>query len=172
MPAKHQPDCALLKASNSKNTLSNTEPKNIDANDNKAATLKNTKSSSADPFSSVPSLHRLLIDKIPAKVCRVRFFANGDRFFSGLSYVVNLERIRTLDLLCADLSRLLVNLVSFVIHFCRCFPHLDIVDAQNTFTSLEHTLGCPSHNVISHAHRVETLRSRTLTFCISTLKMQ
>lgn len=62
------------------------------------------------------SLHVLPQYRLPTlntnKVCRVCFFVNGDRHFRGLNYVVNLDRVKTLDLLCADLSRILVSVVS------------------------------------------------------------
>lgn len=47
-----------------------------------------------------------------SKAFRCRFFVNGDKHFNGIYYVINLDRLRTLDSLCTELSRILVNVVS------------------------------------------------------------
>ena len=44
---------------------------------------------------------------------RITLYVNGDRHFPGRPYVINLDRIKTMDLLCAELTRLLVSVVSF-----------------------------------------------------------
>lgn len=44
-------------------------------------------------------------------VYRLHFFVNGDRHFTGLHYVANVDRLRTLDSLCAELSRILITVV-------------------------------------------------------------
>lgn len=48
---------------------------------------------------------------------RITLYVNGDRHFPGRPYVINLDRIKTLDLLCAELSRLLVSVVSWLTFF-------------------------------------------------------
>lgn len=47
-----------------------------------------------------------------SKAFRCRFFVNGDKHFNGIYYVINLDRLRTLDSLCTELSRILVDVVS------------------------------------------------------------
>lgn len=39
---------------------------------------------------------------------RIHFYVNGDRHFRGIPYVLNIDRIKTIDLLCRELSRILV----------------------------------------------------------------
>jgi hypothetical protein len=50
------------------------------------------------------SLKKLSTEK---KAKRIKFYLNGDKFFKGLIYIFNLDKIRTFDAICEDLTRVL-----------------------------------------------------------------
>lgn len=82
--------------------------------------MTTTISRSYSPVLSVKADQKTIVSQLfrslkSGKVCRVCFFVNGDKHFHGLHYVVNVDRIRTLDTLCAELSRLLVTVVSLLL---------------------------------------------------------
>lgn len=60
-----------------------------------------------------------------SKVFRCRFFVNGDKHFAGLCYVINIDRLRTFDALCAELSRLLIDVVCFTQFFNSVLNNLE-----------------------------------------------
>ncbi|OTF81312.1 hypothetical protein BLA29_007003, partial [Euroglyphus maynei] len=73
---------------------------------------------SATMVTSLPSLSmkkstaatsKTMVKKRSKSAFRCRFFVNGDRHFIGIYYVINIDRLRTLDSLCRELSRILVN---------------------------------------------------------------
>nr|XP_046919044.1 probable serine/threonine-protein kinase clkA [Dermatophagoides farinae] len=55
------------------------------------------------------STTKTMVKKRSKSAFRCRFFVNGDRHFIGIYYVINIDRLRTLDSLCRELSRILVN---------------------------------------------------------------
>lgn len=55
-------------------------------------------------------LYELQLNRYRAK--RLRFFINGDKFFTGMNYALNTEKIRSFDALLNDLTRLLADQIS------------------------------------------------------------
>ncbi len=50
------------------------------------------------------SLKKLSTEK---RAKRIKFYLNGDKFFKGLVYAFNWDKIRTFDAICEDLTRVL-----------------------------------------------------------------
>lgn len=76
------------------------------------------------------SLRKLTQEK---KAKKINFYRNGDRFHKGLLYVLSLEKIRTMDALLEDLTRLLGNHVSLP----KGVRYILTVDGKEKISSLD-----------------------------------
>lgn len=82
-----------------------------------------------------------LVKEKRSKAKKVKFFRNGDKYFSGLLYVISTERVRSFDALLEDLTRVLTDKVSFPKGIRFIFS---IIDGKDKITSLEQFIegGC------------------------------
>jgi len=101
------------------NNNNNTINSNTNSNDSKSMSsliplrnsLLNDKqvSRSSSPGSVTIISNRVSLQKLSAekRAKRIKFYLNGDKFYKGLVYAFNPEKVRTFDALCQDLTRVL-----------------------------------------------------------------
>lgn len=93
----------------------------------------------------------LLLDK--CRNFRVQFLINGDRYFSGLSYLIRHDRI-TFEILCQDLSKVFIQLVSsyLISHsYLLSKPYLFTHDQQKSLPSGVRYI------FDAHGHRIQSI---------------